>query len=54
MKNWKTPWEELTRQKSAFRLVLIGAAGLLMLALAGLFMLLAALSVGFVREEAAR
>ena len=37
MKNWKTLWEELTRQNSAFRLVLIGAAGLLMLALAGLF-----------------
>lgn len=34
MKNWKTLWEELTRQKSAFRLVLIGAAGLLVLALA--------------------
>lgn len=37
MKNWKTIWETFTRQKSAFRLVLIGAAGLLMLAVAGLF-----------------
>ena len=37
MKNWKTLFETLTRQKSALRLVLIGAAGLLMLAVAGLF-----------------
>ena len=36
MKNWKTLLETLTRQKSAFRLILIGAAGLLMLAVAGL------------------